>query len=204
MSQDKKCCTDGCDCGKDCDCKDDCSCEEGCQSIRIGSPAPEFVMEGYFQGKNKKYSLKDYKGKWVILFFYPLDFTFVCPTELIELSKRHEEFEKINTQVLGVSVDSVYSHEAWSKGTLGNLNFPLLSDLTKMVSCDYNVLIPESGISLRGAFVIDPTGILKCYMVNDISIGRSVDELLRLVNAFQTGELCPVGWTPGSKTLGKA
>jgi alkyl hydroperoxide reductase subunit AhpC len=160
-------------------------------------------MEGYFKGQKKHYSLKDYKGRWVVLFFYPLDFTFVCPTELIELSKKNAEFEKLNTQVLGVSVDSVYSHEAWSKGDLGDLHFPLLSDITKMTSADYNVLIPESGISLRGAFIIDPEGILKSYMVNDTSIGRNIDELIRLVEAFQTGDLCPVGWKKGQKTLGK-
>jgi alkyl hydroperoxide reductase subunit AhpC len=160
-------------------------------------------MEGYFKGQKKKYSSEDFKGKWTILFFYPLDFTFVCPTELLELSKKHSEFEKIKAQVLGVSVDSVYSHEAWSKSSLGDLNFPLLSDLTKKVSVDYNVLIEESGISLRGVFIIDPEGILKCYMVNDISIGRNIDELIRLVEAFQTGDLCPVGWQKGQKTLGK-
>lgn len=180
-------------------CGDDCCC----QPLQIGSPAPKFSMEGYFKGEKKKYSLEDFKGKWVVLFFYPLDFTFVCPTELIDLSKKNEEFTAINTQVLGVSVDSVYSHEAWSKGDLGDLNFPLLSDLTKETSCKYNVLVEKSGISLRGAFVISPEGILKCYMVNDISIGRNIDELIRLVEAFQTGDLCPVGWKKGEKTLGK-
>ena len=196
MCHDDKCC--GGKCSGD-DCSDECCCGQ----LIIGAPAPKFTMEGYLKGQKKHYSLKDFAGKWVILFFYPLDFTFVCPTELLELSKKHEEFEKINTQVLGVSVDSVYSHEAWSKGTLGDLNFPLLSDLTKMTSCDYNVLIPESGISLRGAFIIDPNGILKSYIVNDVAIGRNIDELLRLVEAFQTGDLCPVGWQKGEKTLGK-
>ncbi|MFA7685545.1 MAG: peroxiredoxin [Candidatus Gracilibacteria bacterium] len=199
MSHNEGCCDDD-NCGQGSSC-----CGEDCcgATLKIGSPAPRFTMEGYFKGEKKKYFLKDYKGKWVVLFFYPLDFTFVCPTELIELSKKNEEFAAINTQVLGVSVDSVYSHEAWSKGDLGDLEFPLLSDLTKETSCDYNVLIEESGISLRGAFIIDPEGILKCYMVNDISIGRNVDELVRLVQAFQTGDLCPVGWKKGDKTLGK-
>lgn len=174
-----------------------------CCDIQIGKPAPEFELEGSFRGEKKKYASADYKGKWVVLFFYPLDFTFVCPTELIELSKKHAEFEKINTQVLGISVDSVYSHEAWLK-ELGDLNYPLLSDLTKKTSRDYNVLLAEEGISLRGAFIIDPDGILKCYLVNDLAVGRNPDELIRLIQAFQTGDLCPVGWQKGGKTLGKA
>ncbi|MBI4975280.1 peroxiredoxin [Candidatus Peregrinibacteria bacterium] len=181
--------------------KCDCSCENECY-LQVGHLAPSFDVEGFFKGQKAKYSLKGHKGKWVILFFYPLDFTFVCPTELVELSKRHNEFEGINTQVLGMSVDSVYSHEAWLK-ELGELNYPLLSDITKEVSADYNVLIPEKGISLRGAFIIDPEGVLKCYMVNDLGVGRNVDELKRLISAFQTGDLCPVGWKPGEKTLGK-
>ena len=187
MCHDKKCCGDDCCC---------------CQPLQIGLPAPKFTMEGYFKGEKKKYSLSDYKSKWVVLFFYPLDFTFVCPTELIELSKKHEEFAAINAQVLGVSVDSVYSHEAWSKGDLGDLNFPLLSDLTKETSYHYNVLVKESGISLRGAFIISPEGVLKCYMVNDLSIGRNVDEIIRLIQAFQTGDLCQ-GLKKCDKTLGK-
>jgi alkyl hydroperoxide reductase subunit AhpC len=174
-----------------------------CSDLQIGKLAPEFRAEGYFKGKKGEYSLSDYRGKWILLFFYPLDFTFVCPTELIELSKRNKEFEDINTQVLGISVDSVYSHEAWLK-EIGDFDYPLLSDLTKKISKSYNVLLEEKGISLRGAFVIDPEGILKCYMVNDLSVGRSVDELLRLITAFKTGDLCPVGWKPGNKTLGKA
>jgi peroxiredoxin 2/4 len=172
--------------------------------LQIGRPAPEFNnAEGYFKGNKGKYSLSDFRGKWVLLFFYPLDFTFVCPTELIELSKRNKEFEALGAQVLGISVDSVYSHEAWLK-EIGNFNYPLLSDITKKISKSYNVLLKEKGISLRGAFIIDQEGILKCYMVNDLAIGRNVDELLRLITAFKTGDLCPVGWKPGSKTLGKA
>lgn len=183
--------------------QDCCELEEYYQEATIGKKAPDFNMEGYCKGQKKKYALEDYRGKWVVLFFYPLDFTFVCPTELLDLSSRHEEFEKMNTQVLGVSVDSVYSHEAWSK-ELGDLNYPLLSDITKEASWAYNVLIEEKGISLRGAFIIDPDGYLKSMIVNDLAVGRSVDELLRLIKAFQTGELCPVGWKPGGETLGKA
>lgn len=170
--------------------------------LQIGQPAPNFRLEGIYKNLKKEYSLEHFKGKWVILFFYPLDFTFVCPTEIVEMSKRHAEFKEINTQVLGVSVDSVYSHEAWLKD-LGELNFPLLSDLTKEVSYDYQVLLEKKGISLRGAFIIDPDGFLKSMIVNDLNVGRSVDELLRLVKAYQTGELCPVNWQKGEKTLGK-
>lgn len=179
-------------------------CGKGCCStLQIGQPAPEFTMDGYFKGQKKKYSLSEMKGKWVLLFFYPLDFTFVCPTELVELSRKTGDFEAANAQVLGVSVDSVYSHEAWMK-EMGDLNYPLLSDITKRVSKHYRVLLKEEGISLRGAFIIDPNGILKCYMVNDLAIGRNVDELIRLIQAFQTGDLCPVGWKKGDTTLGKA
>jgi len=174
-----------------------------CQTLQIGKTAPKFKMEGYFKGEKKEYSLSDFDGKWKLLFFYPLDFTFVCPTELLELSEKVSEFEKLNAQVLGVSTDSVYSHEAWLKD-LGDLNYPLLSDITKDVSWDYNVLLEKEGIALRGAFLIDPNGRLKSYTVNDLSIGRNIDEFLRLIEAFQTGDLCPVGWKKGDKTLGKA
>ena len=171
--------------------------------LQIGCSAPEFEMEGYFKGEKKKYKLEDFRGKYVLLFFYPLDFTFVCPTEILELSKRAAEFEELNTQILGVSVDSVFSHEAWCKD-IGDLNFPLLSDITKDVSAGYDVLLADQGISLRGAFIIDPDGVLKSIMVNDLAIGRNVDELKRVVTALHTGELCPVGWEKGKNTLGKA
>jgi alkyl hydroperoxide reductase subunit AhpC len=172
--------------------------------LQVGSPAPDFSMEGYFQGEKKQFSLSDYKGKWVLLFFYPLDFTFICPTELSGLSKRIDEFKALNTQVLGVSTDSVFSHEAWCKGDLGELNYPLLSDMTQDVSFDYNVLLEDEGIALRGAFIIDPDGILRSYTINDNSIGRNDDEILRTIKALQTGELCPLHWEEGEETLGKA
>lgn len=180
-------------------------CGEGMcsQPLQIGNVAPDFTVNGYYKGQMKQYSLSDFRGKWVVLFFYPLDFTFVCPTELVELSKRHKEFEGKNAQVLGISVDSEYSHQAWLK-EMGDFEYPLLSDMTKEVSWKYNVLLEEQGISLRGAFIISPDGILKSYTVNDNAVGRNPEELLRLVDAFQSGELCPVGWNKGDKTLGKA
>ncbi len=171
--------------------------------VQIGKPAPEFKAQAVVDGKVKEVSLKEYRGKWVVLFFYPLDFTFVCPTEIQGFNQKHDAFKKLNTVVLGASVDSVYSHLDWLKD-LGKLSFPLVSDLTKRISSDYGILMEEKGISFRGAFIIDPEGILKSYVVNDLAVGRNVDEILRTLQAFQTGELCPVGWTPGEKTLGKA
>lgn len=171
--------------------------------IQVGKPAPEFTAQAVVDGAIKDVSLKDYRGKWVVLFFYPLDFTFVCPTEIKGFDEHFGEFQKSNAQVLGISVDSVYSHLDWMKD-LGNLKFPLLSDLTKRISREYGVLKEDQGISFRGTFLIDPEGVLRSYVVNDLSVGRSVEETLRLVQAFQTGELCPVGWKPGQQTLGAA
>ncbi len=174
--------------------------------LAIGKPAPEFIIPAYEKGNlDGKVSLKDYRGKWVLLFFYPLDFTFVCPTELYQLGDMREEFEKANCQILGVSIDSVHSHKAWAEkdSQIGKLGFPLLSDLTKDVSFDYGVL-HDDGMSLRGAFLIDPDGILQSMTVNNLAVGRNPDELLRTLKAFQTGDLCPVNWSKGDKTLGKA
>lgn len=171
-------------------------------SIQVGSIAPGFEMEGVYDGEFGEFSLSDYKGKWIVLFFYPLDFTFVCPTEIREFSKRHAEFEKLNAQVLGVSVDSKHSHLAWIKGELGELNYPLLSDLTKRVSADYGVLLEDMGRALRGTFIIDPDGVLRWTVISDLDTGRSVSETLRSLAALQTGERCGVEWKPGEVTLG--
>lgn len=169
----------------------------------VGKPAPDFTLEGVFGDQFKTVSLKDYRGRWLVIFFYPLDFTFVCPTEITAFNDAYDQFQAMNTDVLSVSVDSVHSHLAWKKD-LGELRFGMLSDMTKEMSRDYGVLIEEKGISLRGAFVIDPDGIMKMAVVHDLSIGRNVDEIVRVVQACQTGELCPIGWKPGQKTLGKA
>jgi len=171
---------------------------------QIGKHAPEFTAPAYFEGKMSEVSLKDYRGKWVVLFFYPLDFTFVCPTEIQGFHEHKAEFDKLNAQVIGASVDSVHSHKAWCEGSLGQMNYPLISDINHRVSRDYGVLIEDKGISLRGLFLIDPEGKLRSYLVNDLSVGRNVNEVIRLLQAFQSGELCPVGWKPGEKTLGKA
>ena len=175
----------------------------------VGYQAPQFKAPVFEDGRIKEISLSDYKGKWVVLFFYPLDFTFVCPTEIVEFNKKAEEFRKKNTQLIGVSIDSVYSHKAWcdlsqDKGGIGKLNFPLVSDITKKISQEYGIYLEEAGISLRGTFVIDSEGKVRAAIVHDLQVGRNVNEVLRVLNAFQSGELCPVSWNPGDRTLGKA
>jgi alkyl hydroperoxide reductase subunit AhpC len=137
------------------------------------------------------------------LFFYPLDFTFICPTEITGFSKRYSEFQALNAEILGGSTDSVHAHKAWLK-ELGELNFPLFSDSTRNMSWDYGVLLHDLGIALRGTFIIDPEGVLRYALYHDLGVGRSVDETLRVLKALQTGELCPVGWKEGEATLGKA
>jgi peroxiredoxin 2/4 len=174
--------------------------------LGVGLPAPEFTAPVYQDGKiDESLSLEDYRGKWVLLFFYPLDFTFVCPTELYELSALQGEFEEANCQIIGASVDSVFSHQAWAEKDkkIGDIKFPIISDLSREVSFDYGILHQE-GMSLRGAFIIDPEGVLQSMTVNNLDVGRNSAELLRLVKAFQTGDLCPASWVTGTDTLGKA
>ena len=169
----------------------------------VGKKAPDFIMNTV-KGDGSdfgKISLEDYKGKWLVMFFYPLDFSFVCPTEITAYSKRYEEFKSAGADVLGISVDSEHSHKAWINGDLGKLNFPLASDMTKSVSKDYGVLVEEEGIALRGLFIIDPEGNVKYSVVHDLNVGRSVDETLRVLKALQTGGLCPVDWEEGQELL---
>jgi alkyl hydroperoxide reductase subunit AhpC len=168
----------------------------------VGQPAPDFTLEGVKGREFTKVNLSDYRGKWVVLFFWPLDFTFVCPTEIKEFSKRIKDFESLNSVVLGCSVDSKYAHLAWIED-IGEQAIPMLSDITKDVSADYDVLVDEEGVALRGTFIIDPDGIVRYLSVNELSVGRSVAEILRVLEAVQTGELCPVEWAPGEATLGK-
>lgn len=170
--------------------------------IKVGHPVPTFELEGYHGGEFKKYALQNYRGKWVVLVFYPLDFTFVCPTEIKGFSNASAEFEKLKTQLFGISVDSVHSHKAWEKDLGTKLNFPLLSDINKVVAAAYNVLIEDEGIALRGTFVIDPDGVLKYQLVSFNDAGRSVAETLRIVQALQSGKLCPVEWKPGQEFVG--
>ncbi|KAK9812691.1 hypothetical protein WJX72_002155 [[Myrmecia] bisecta] len=181
--------------------------------LTIGKPAPAFSGQAVVDGEFKQISLSDFKGKYLVLFFYPLDFTFVCPTEIIAFSDRIEEFRKLGVEVVGCSVDSHFSHLAWTqlprnRGGLGKLSYPLLSDITKSISKDYEVLIEDgedAGVALRGLFIISPEGILRQKTVNDLPVGRSVDETLRLLQAFQFtdehGEVCPANWRPGGDSI---
>jgi alkyl hydroperoxide reductase subunit AhpC len=177
---------------------------------QVQKPAPEFTAQAVVNGQFKEVSLSDYKGKYVVVYFYPLDFTFVCPTEIIAFSDRIKEFSDLDCEVLGVSTDSHFSHLAWintprKQGGLGGLNYPLVADFNKTISRDYGVLIEEAGIALRGLFIIDPQGVVRQMSVNDLPVGRSVDETLRLIKAFQFvekyGEVCPANWTPESPTI---
>ena len=171
--------------------------------IKVAEKAPEFSgVMSYHNGEFRIISLQDYKGKWVVLFFYPRDFTFVCPTEIKEFSALEKEFETKKAVIIGVSTDSEHSHKAWFERDLKMVKYPILADTTQKVSADYNVLATD-GASQRGTFIIDPDGILRWMMVSDNSVGRSVKEVLRALTALQTGELCPVEWKPGEKTLGK-
>ncbi|XP_077980920.1 peroxiredoxin-like [Glandiceps talaboti] len=178
---------------------------------QIQKPAPNFCATAV--NKNGEFidvKLSDYKGKYLVLFFYPLDFTFVCPTEIIAFSDAADKFRATNCEVLACSVDSQFSHLAWTntprkKGGVGAMNIPILADLTKQISKDYGVLLEDQGVALRGLFIIDDKGILRQVTINDLPVGRSVDETLRLVQAFQFtdkyGEVCPAGWKPGDDTM---
>lgn len=171
--------------------------------IKMGEKAPDFNnVLAYHNGEFHDVSLKDFKGKWVILFFYPRDFTFVCPTEIKEFAKLEPDFKKLKGVIVGASTDSEHSHKAWFEKDLPMVKYPILADTTQRLSSNYNVLAND-GASQRGTFIIDPEGTLRWMMVSDNSVGRSVKEVLRALQALQTGELCPVEWTPGSKTLGK-
>lgn len=171
-------------------------------AVQVGQPAPEFSLTGVKDGEFVDVRLSDYRGKWVVLFFYPLDFTFVCPTEITSFAKHNDEFEDLGAAVLGASTDSEHSHKAWIERDFGgSLPFPLLSDMRREAADAYGVLLPE-GMALRGTFIIDPEGTLKYAVIHDNNIGRNTDETLRVLQALQTGELCPVDWRPGQSTLG--
>ncbi|MCL5103220.1 MAG: peroxiredoxin [Armatimonadetes bacterium] len=171
--------------------------------VQVGQAAPDFEMEAVVGDKFSSVKLSDYRGKWAVLFFWPLDFTFVCPTEVTAFSKRMQEFRDLGAEILGASIDSKFTHLAWTE-QIGKVNYPMLSDITKQVSREYGVLIEEQGIALRGLFIVDPDGVLRYQVVHDLAIGRNVDEVLRVIKALQTGELCPVDWEDGMATLGSA
>jgi len=174
----------------------------------INQEAPDFNAKAFHEGKVKNISLEDYRGKWIVLFFYPADFTFVCPTELGELADNYETFRQMNTEILSVSTDTEFVHKAWHdhSETIKKIKFPMVADPTGSICRDYGTYINEEGLSLRGSFIIDPDGILKAYEIHDNSIGRSAQELIRKIQAAQFvrehgGEVCPAGWKPGSQTL---
>ena len=175
----------------------------------VGKPAPGFSLDAVMPGGQfKTLSLEDCKGKWTVLFFYPLDFTFVCPTEILAFSDRVEEFTKLDAAVIGVSVDSQYTHLAWTEkprdqGGIQGLKYPLVADLSKQMTLDYGLL--NDGVALRGLFIIDPDGVVQHATINNLGVGRSVDETLRVLQAFQFvrehGEVCPADWQPGAKSM---
>lgn len=179
-------------------------------SVLVTKEAPDFKAQAVMpDGSFQEISLSDYRGKYVLLFFYPLDFTFVCPTEIIAFSNRIAEFEKLGVQVLGCSVDSHYTHLAWrntprSEGGIGDVTYPIISDLNKKVAEAYDVLVPD-GVALRGLFLIDKDGIVRHQVVNDLPLGRSVDEALRTIKAWQYveshGEACPADWNEGKAAI---
>jgi peroxiredoxin 2/4 len=175
-------------------------------TLQVGQPSPDFILEAVIStaaGKEfKQLGLQDYRGKWLVLFFYPADFTFVCPTEIKGFNEALESFRQLNADVVGVSTDSKWSHLAWLKrGDLGDLKFPLLADFNKTAARMYNVLDFQTGVAQRGLFIIDPQGILQYQVVHNADVGRSIEETLRVLEALQTGGLCPLGWKPGQKTL---
>jgi peroxiredoxin 2/4 len=173
--------------------------------LQVGSKAPDFTAEAVFpDGSFRPVTLSNFHGKWVIFYFYPEDFTFICPTEITGFSKRLADFKELGAEVIGASVDSLHSHLAWINGSLGKVGYPLLSDPTHAISREYGVLLEEKGHTLRGTFIIDPEGVVRYHLVHANSVGRSVEETLRVLRALQSGELCPVEWNPGEKTLGKA
>ena len=176
--------------------------------LEINAQAPAFEAQAFHEGEIKTVKLSDYEGKWVVLFFYPADFTFICPTELGDMADHYGELQQLGVEVLSVSTDTAFVHKAWhdASETIAKIKFPMVADPAGQICNAYGTMIPMEGLSLRGTFIIDPDGILKSFELNDNSIGRSSDELIRKINAAQFvrnngGEVCPANWQPGAKTL---
>ena len=176
--------------------------------LKINEPAPEFHLDAYHNGDIDKVKLSDYKGKWIVLFFYPADITFVCPTELGELADHYETFKELGAEVMSASTDTAFVHKAWhdDSPTIRKIRFPMLADPTGKLCRDYGVMIEDEGMALRGTFLIDPDGIVKALEIHDNAIGRSCDELIRKIQAAQFvrehgSEVCPANWRPGGETL---
>ncbi len=176
--------------------------------VKINDVAPDFNAEVFHNNEIKKVSLADYKGKWVVLFFYPADFTFVCPTELGDLADNYARLQELGAEVLSVSTDTAFVHKAWwdNSETIRKIKFPMIADPTGQICRDYGTYIEEEGLSLRGTFYIDPEGVLKAFELHDNSIGRSTQEIIRKIQAAKYvaehgGEVCPMNWKPGDSTL---
>ena len=176
--------------------------------VKIGEKIQDFSLDIFCQEKITKTKLSNYLGQWLVLFFYPADFTFVCPTELKELADNYETFQKLNAEIISISTDTAYTHKAWhdSSPAIKNITYPMGADPNGKISKAFNVYIEDEGLALRGTFIIDPEGKLVAYEVNDNSIGRNAAELIRKLQAAQfvrehNGEVCPASWRPGEKTL---
>lgn len=174
---------------------------------KVGTMAPDFNVKAFHLNEEKRIALSDYRGKWVVLFFYPADFTFVCPTELGDLADHYEELQRLNTEVLSVSVDTVWAHKVWHETSeiIQKVRFPMLSDTKREISTAYNVLNDEDGLAIRGRFIINPEGVLVGMEVLKNNVGRNTKELIRQIKAFQHtlehGDVCPASWEPGKETL---
>ena len=176
--------------------------------LKIGEQVPDFEVEAYHEDKIKKLRLTDFKGKWLVVVFYPADFTFVCPTELEDAADKYEEFKKLGAEVLSVSTDTAFVHKAWHDASpaIQKVKFPMVADPTGQLSKAFGTYLDNLGLALRGSFVIDPDGVLKAYEMHDLPIGRSAEELLRKVQAAKfvrenSDQVCPSNWKPGAKTL---
>lgn len=172
--------------------------------VKVSEKAPVFSADAYLAGSAGdfvKVSSSDFKKKWIVLFFYPRDFTFVCPTEIKGFAKYEPEFKKLNAVVIGASTDSKFSHKAWFQRDMPEVKFPILADTSLKIARDYGVLIEDSGDALRGTFIIDPDGVLQYAVVSSLNVGRSIDETVRVLEALQTGGLCALNWKPGDATL---
>jgi peroxiredoxin (alkyl hydroperoxide reductase subunit C) len=178
--------------------------EEAAMTAQVRQPAPTMTVEAYVPGtpQPRPIDLAELRGRWVVLFFYPRDFTFVCPTELVGFARLHEDFRHEHAVVLGASTDSYFSHKAWfeSDPRLAEVRYPIIADSSHELSRAYGVLLPD-GAALRGTFIIDPEGVVRHSQINDLDVGRNIDETLRLLRALRTGDLCPEAWQPGEETL---
>lgn len=168
--------------------------------LRLNAPAPDIRLEGLQGGEVRTWTLRDFRGQWLVLFFYPADFTFVCPTELKGFESAKASFSAVDVQLVALSVDDITTHRSWVQ-ELGGISYPLLADPERVVSRAYGVLDEESGKAVRATFIITPEGHLAHYLVSPMNVGRSVKETLRTVQALQTGRLCPADWQPGDPTL---